>query len=118
MPLSRDTDPAPTGDTRHTSDPVQLRRLAPQVSQQGLRPERLAGDPLRELRGGVPLAVAVDVLPQPAEQGGELAAGELRVEVAEVFSRLLEELGGVEVAERVGREVAERAAGPVDVLET
>ena len=31
--------------------------------------------------------------------------------------RLLEELGGVQVAERVRREVADRAAGPVDVLE-
>jgi hypothetical protein len=96
---------------------VQITRLGPQVPQQRLRRKILARHTLDEFSCGIAPAVAVDIVAEPGEEGGELALRELCVEVAGVLSRLLEELGGVEVAERVGGEVADRAVGPVDVLE-
>ena len=64
-----------------------------------------------------PLALGVDLLVEPGPQCGELAGGELVVEVRHVDERLLEELRAVEVAERVGREVPQRGHRPVDVLQ-
>src|SRR6185369_17636569 len=62
-------------------------------------------------------AVAVDLRAQPLAQRRELAVRDQGVEVAEVAMRRLVELRRVEVAERVGREVPERAHRPVDVLQ-
>src|SRR4051794_2597239 len=59
------------------SNPVQFSRLLAQVPQQRLSAEGLACHLLDELRRGVALPLRVDVLAQPAEQGGEVAAGEL-----------------------------------------
>ena len=72
---------------------------------------------LDERGGPVALAVAMDVLAQPGEQPGEIAPGERLVEAAELAAGPAEELGGVDVAQRVGREVAEQPGAPVDVLQ-
>ena len=61
-------------------------------------------------------AVLVDVFLHPAEEGEEVAFGEGGGNGGVVL-RGVEELGGVDVAEGVGREVAEAAHGPMDVLE-
>src|SRR5438477_104453 len=45
-------------------------------------------------------------------------ARELRVEIAQILVRLLEELRGVQVPQSVRREVTDRPIGPVDVLQT
>jgi hypothetical protein len=61
--------------------------------------------------------VAVDVLPQPAEERPELAAFHLGWDLRPVPDGRLEDLDGEDVACGVGREVAEEAEGPVGVLE-
>ena len=66
---------------------------------------------------GEPLPVAVDPVAQPAEQLAEVAAGELRVEVAQLGPGRGDELGRVHVAQRVRREVADQPLGPVAVLQ-
>src|SRR5688572_30123198 len=77
----------------------------------------MARHALGQLARRVAFAVAVDFLAEPREQGGELAGGELSVDVADVFTRLLEKLGRIKVAERVRGKVPDGAAGPVDVLQ-
>ena len=52
----------------------------------------------------------MDVFAQPLAQAGELAGGDLVVEVREVDVRPLPQLPGDQVAERVGREVADQPA--------
>ena len=52
----------------------------------------------------------VDVLAQPLAERRELADGDALLEVADVAQRRLPELARDHVAERVGGEVAERAA--------
>ena len=59
----------------------------------------------------------VDVLAEPLAERGELAAADLLVDVGDVLRDPLPELRRGDVAERVRREVADRAAGPVRVLE-
>ena len=54
---------------------------------------------------------------KPLAQIGEVAAFEAFVEVAEILQRALPDLHGHYVAERVRREVAERAGRPVHVLQ-
>src|SRR3954452_20104558 len=95
-------------------DSIQLPCLPAQMQQQRLRRQRPACCALDQLRAAVTFAVGVDVPPEPAEQGLELAGCELGVEVPELAAGGFEELGGVEVAERVGGEVAERTPAPVD----
>ena len=68
-------------------------------------------------RRPVAAAVAVDLGPEPGQEGGELALGERGSEVAELGLGAGEELRGVEVAQGIGREVAEQAGAPVNVLE-
>lgn len=73
---------------------------------------RLFHEVLREVGG----AVLVDVFLHPVEERDEVGFGKGRGDVC-VFHRCFEELGGVDVAEGVGGEVAEAAHGPVDVLQ-
>src|SRR5262249_15648013 len=54
---------------------------------------------------------------EPVLQRSEIARAEVGVDIAEVASSLLHELSSVQVAERVGREVAESAEAPVNVLQ-
>ena len=79
--------------------------------------ERAASDAPDQLGGRVALAVAVDVFAEPLAERLEFTAGEHRVEIAQVFSRLLEILRSVEISERVGGEIADQARAPVDVLQ-
>jgi hypothetical protein len=70
-----------------------------------------------QLFGRVTLAVAVDLLAQPAQECGKVPPGKLGVEVAEIGSSRGEELGCVQVAQGIGREVADQTFGPVSILQ-
>ena len=59
----------------------------------------------------------MDVLLHPAEEREEVAFRESR-EGGFIFHGSLEELGGVDIAQRVSGEVSESPHGPVDVLKT
>ena len=61
-------------------------------------------------------AVALDALAQPGGRGRGVAARERLVEVGEVAPQRRVEAAGVDVAQAVGREVAEEPHRPVDVL--
>lgn len=60
-------------------------------------------------------AVLVDVFLHPAEEGEEVAFGKGGGDIGVVLGGV-EELGGIDISEGVGREVAEAAHGPMDVL--
>src|SRR5262245_18454027 len=62
----------------------------------------------------------MNAIRQPFLQPAELTAAHVALErlPAEVSPRLLHELGGEEISERVSREIADPAEAPVDVLQT
>lgn len=99
------------------SDPIQRPILRIHIFNERLMRQFAAGDHLHQLGRAIAAAVAVDVVPQPFAEGLELAAGELPVQIGQVGSHLLHELGGVEIAELIGREIAERTLAPVNVLQ-
>lgn len=80
-------------------------------------PEGFAGDDFAEFAGAVALTLAVDLRVEPFFEAGEAAEAEVGVEAGEVFAGGGHELGGEEVAERIGRKIAEAAHAPVDVLQ-
>jgi hypothetical protein len=88
------------------------------VVEQRLSRKRLARDALNQIARGVPPAMPVNLLPQPVQQRSKFSGGEHRIKIANILSRLLEELGGVEIAERIGGKVADRRDRPVNVLKT
>ena len=96
---------------------VERRELFAEVAVEGGGGDSLAGDAVDEVGSWVAAALAVDFGLEPVTQGLKLAAGEGGFEVAEFLCSLIEELGGEDVAEGIGGEVAEAAEGPVDVLE-
>src|SRR2546423_3464752 len=98
-------------------DPGDLAELPLQVANVRLRVDLRAGRAHERLARRELAPVPVEVLAQPLAQVGEVAALDARVEVAEVGARLLPDLDGHDVPERVRREVAEPGVGPVDVLE-
>src|ERR1700678_3839147 len=61
--------------------------------------------------------MAMDLLAEPAQQAAEIAASEGVVEVTELGPGGGEELGRVDVAQRVGGEIANQPGTPMDVLE-
>ena len=65
----------------------------------------------------IALPVPVNVFGQPILQAPELALAEVVIEVGHVASGGGHELGGVQIAEGVRREVTEPAKTPVDVLQ-
>ena len=76
-----------------------------------------AGGFFHEVLGEEGGAVLVDVFLHPGEEGEKVALGEGGGDGFILLGRF-EKLGGVDVAEGVGREVAQAAHRPVDVLET
>ncbi len=79
--------------------------------------ERPAGDRLHKVGGTVALTLGVDVCLEPLLERNKLSSRELPRQVAQVFPGLLEELGRIQVPERIGGEIADPATAPVDVLE-
>src|ERR1051326_7167077 len=79
--------------------------------------ERPTRDPFAQVVRTKALAVLVDLLIQPRFQPRELAAAQLILKVTKILARLLHELRGVQVAERIGREIAQAAEAPVHVLQ-
>src|SRR5689334_20364950 len=59
----------------------------------------------------------MDLFVKPMFEPAESAGAEIGVQIAKVLPGLVHELGGVKVAERVGRKVAEAAHAPMDVLQ-
>src|SRR5918997_6167983 len=96
---------------------VELAELALQVAEVRGGIERATGDPLDQFIRIVPGAVPVDVLPEPAEEGGEFAFFHLVGDLGMRLYRLVEELDGEDVADGVRREVPEEAVRPVDILQ-
>src|SRR3954452_11651491 len=101
-----------------SGDSVDRRELLTEVAHVGRRVD-LGGadDLLQRLARRVLPAVVVQVLAEPVAERAELAPLEAVVEVRQGGDDLLPDLGGDQVAERIGREVADRAARPVDVLQ-
>src|SRR4051794_32088164 len=99
-------------------DPVDRGELLAQVADVGRRVDRRgADDALQCLAGGVLATEAMEVLAQPVAKRRELALLEAVVDVRHVGGDSFPDLGGDQVAERVGREVADGAARPVHVLQ-
>src|SRR4051794_31997268 len=99
-------------------DSVDRRKLLAQIAHVRRRVDlRRADDTLERLARRVLAAVAVQVLAEPVAQGCELALLEAVVDVRQLREHALPDLRRDQVAERVRREVADRAARPVDVLQ-
>lgn len=79
--------------------------------------EGFSGGFLDELLRGEFAAELVEAGAEPFAEGGVDAGAEVGIEGGESASGGGEELGGEDGAEGVGGEVADAAAGPVDVLE-
>ena len=60
--------------------------------------------------------MTMNVVAQPGQEFAEIAPGEGLVQAAQLGAGLGEELGRVDVAQRIGREIAEQPGAPVDVL--
>src|SRR5258705_12990469 len=90
-------------------DLVQRRVLRAQVGDEVFVGEALAGDLLDQVLGEVAKAFAVNLRAQPVAQREQLSLAQLLVEAGEIFLRGHEQRRRIEVAERVGREVAELA---------
>lgn len=76
-----------------------------------------AGGEAHEFLRLMPHAVAMDFLAQPAEQRAVFAARQLSFERRTIRLRPAHKLRGVQIAQRIGREIAHRADAPVDVLQ-
>ena len=79
--------------------------------------EGFSSGALDEFGGGIATAVGVDLFSQPAKEGLVVAIFHRSGEGGKVPIRGLPKLGGGEVAESVGGEVAEAAERPVNVLQ-
>src|SRR5947209_4323727 len=90
--------------------------LLAQIAEQRLRVEASAHHALEQLGGHELAAVPVHVLTQPLAQRGELAGPDLVVEIRQLAPDPLPELARDDVAEGVGREIADRPSRPVHVL--
>src|ERR1022692_3569776 len=83
--------------------------LLQKIRDQRLMTQRLPGDAAAQLARAVALARPVDLLVQPTLQPPEMADAEIGIKVAQIGAGLLHELGRVEIAQCVSREVAETA---------
>jgi hypothetical protein len=83
----------------------------------GLWVERFSSGVLDEFGGGIATTVGVDFLTKPPKEGLVIAIFHRSGEGRNIPICSLPKLGGGQVAESVGGEVAEAAKGPVDVLE-
>lgn len=81
-----------------------------------MRIKRLAGGAADQLVGAVAAALGPDVATQPGEDLRQAARRDQLAHVAELSLEREAQLRRVHGAERVAREVAERAVGPVNVL--
>ncbi len=96
---------------------VDIREFLFEVGDIGGGGEGFSGGEGDELGGGIFFAVVVDVGLEPLIEAGEVGVLDVLAESGEVFGGGFEELCGEDVAEGVGGEVTDAAAGPVDVLE-
>lgn len=85
--------------------------------EMGLRVESFSSGVLDQVGGGIATAVRVDFLTKPPKEGLVVANFYRGGEGGKIPIRGLPKLGGGQVAERVGGEVAEAAEGPVNVLQ-
>src|ERR1043166_1542207 len=98
-------------------DAVQRRVFLFEVRDQRLMAERLSRDALAQFSGAIMLPRPMHLFVEPTLEPTEATAAEVSIEIAQVLPRLLHELSGVQVAERVRREVTEATHTPVNVLQ-
>src|SRR5262249_7997014 len=89
--------------------PVQLGILIPQISDELVFAKSVAADALDQLLGVVPITLRVDFLAQPMRDDGQLSALDPLTEIRHVAPQRGEYARAVEIAQRVGGEVAEVA---------
>src|SRR4051794_5718192 len=116
---SRRTEPPGPGRRERESGSAGRRRLqlARQVGHEWLDREVLAGRALQQLSRRIRATGLVHRGAQPLAQQLEVALGDRVVDPWDVGAQALPELCRDEAAERIGREVADQAAAPVDVLQ-
>lgn len=78
--------------------------------------KRPARHQLNEPRSRISTPLAMDAVTQPTEERCEIALGERLIEVAQLCSRPLEQLGRDQIAEGIGWEITDQPAGPMSVL--
>jgi hypothetical protein len=93
----------------------QLLNLGFENFEMGFWVEGFSSGVLDEFGGGIATAVGVDFLAKPAKEGLVVAIFHRSGEGRNIPICSLPKLGGGQVAESVGGEVAEAAKGPVDV---
>src|SRR5262249_9140296 len=96
---------------------IQWLVLFGEISKERPVVDRVCGGAAAKVSCAGLLALAVDFRVEPGLKPAELAAAKVVVQTGQVLAGLGHELGGVEVAERVRREVAKAAEAPVDVLQ-
>src|SRR3954468_15493352 len=94
-----------------------VQQLGLQIGEQRLDLELFPRGAAQELAGVVLAPVDVDAGPQPVADRAELARANLLVDVRDVIRERAPELGGHQIADRVGRKVADHPGTPVDVLQ-
>jgi hypothetical protein len=95
----------------------QLLNLGLENLEMGFWVEGFSSGVLDKFGGGIATAVGVDFLTKPPKEGLVVAIFHRSGEGRNIPICSLPKLGGGQVAESVGGEVAEAAKGPVDVLE-
>ena len=98
-------------------DKVKLTIFPTQTMHKGLMIEGRTSCVLDQSGGGIATSLAVHIFSQPAEKTGEVPIGKGLFDSIEFFDRLGKQLRGEDVAERIGREIADLASRPMTVLE-
>src|SRR5215211_1822866 len=100
----------------YESQSVNLTILLCQIADIGLRRNLRARHHLNQLLGLVFLSMLMDLFSQPGKQLAEITLADLIIKIANLFVDLLPQLRRDEIAQRVGGEVSDRAARPVNIL--
>ena len=107
----------PAGGSRRSSDSVEFAILPAQAVDQRVVVGRGAGDALDQHRGTISLALSVNLLAEPAEKAMRITLCQGIVQAAQRGIGCGIELGRVDIAECIGREIADEPGASVNVLE-
>src|SRR5262245_29335293 len=91
--------------------------LGAEITQERNSVKGSPGDALAQITRTQSLTVAMGFFAQPLCQPAEFAALDIIPQAGQVARRCIHELGGVQIAERVGREITDAAKAPVNVLQ-
>ena len=79
--------------------------------------QALASHLTAKLLAGMKPSFAVDILPEPVQQAGSIASGDILLQRRHILFRLCIELRGIEAPQAIGREIAKAAMAPVYILQ-